>query len=151
MMGTFTPCLSSCSTIAGTAAAASSWLTVTRTNSDPARARDATCSTVEATSAVSVLVIDCTTTGASLHTRTPPIEAVTAFLRWMSAMGSSSLTERLPSGRSWGLAEQGQGESTDRYGDRSAKMAKASSRFMTLRENALAQVLTTGKRSFDSG
>ena len=65
---------SSCSTMRATAAAASSLLTVTRTSSDPARARAATCLTVEGMSAVSVLVIDCTTTGASLPTRTPPIE-----------------------------------------------------------------------------
>jgi len=32
-------------------------------------------------SAVSVFVIDCTTTGASLPIRTPPIEPVTDFLR----------------------------------------------------------------------
>jgi hypothetical protein len=32
-------------------------------------------------SAVSVFVIDCTTTGASLPTRTPLIEQVTVFLR----------------------------------------------------------------------
>ena len=48
---------------------------------DPARASAATCCTVEGISAVSVLVIDCTTTGASEPTRTPPIEAVTVFLR----------------------------------------------------------------------
>ena len=64
-----------------TAAAASSLLTVTRTNSDPALASAATCLTVEGMSAVSVLVIDCTTTGASLPTLTPPIEPVTDFLR----------------------------------------------------------------------
>src|SRR5438270_909484 len=70
MMGTRNPCLSSCSTMWGTAAAASSLLTVTRTSSDPARARAAHCWTVEGMSAVSVLVIDCTTTGASEPTRT---------------------------------------------------------------------------------
>jgi hypothetical protein len=36
---------------------------------------------------VSVLVIDCTTTGASLPTLTPFIEPVTDFLRRISAMG----------------------------------------------------------------
>ncbi len=40
-----------------------------------------TCWAVEAASAVSVLVIDCTTTGASEPTRTPPTTAVTVFLR----------------------------------------------------------------------
>src|SRR5215467_10519764 len=86
MMGTWMPCLSSSSTMGATAAAASSLLTVTRTSSDPARARAATCLTVEVMSAVSVLVIDCTTTGAALPTRTPPIGAVTVFLRWIGAM-----------------------------------------------------------------
>src|SRR5271167_3103446 len=72
----------------GTAAAASSLLTVTRTSSDPARARAATCWTVEAMSAVSVFVIDCTTIGASEPTRTLPMVQVTVFLRWRLAMGS---------------------------------------------------------------
>ena len=48
----------------GTAAAASSRSTVMRTISEPARASAATCPTVALTSAVSVLVIDCTTIGA---------------------------------------------------------------------------------------
>ena len=56
------------SRIFGTAAAAASLLTVMRTISEPARASSATCIAVASTSAVSVLVIDCTTTGAS-----PPI------------------------------------------------------------------------------
>src|SRR5579863_4160390 len=86
MMGTRTPCLSSCSTIWGTAAAASSLFTVTRTSSDPARARAATCCTVPGMSAVSVLVMDCTTTGAADPTRTPPTRAVTVFLRWIFAI-----------------------------------------------------------------
>ena len=86
-----------------TAAAASSLLTVTRTSSDPARARAATCFTVEGMSAVSVLVIDCTTTGASLPTRTPPIEAVTVFLRCIWAMGSSIL----PCGKMWSWKVKG--------------------------------------------
>ncbi len=47
----------------------------------PGLASAATCLTVEGMSAVSVLVIDCTTTGASLPTFTPPIEPVTDFLR----------------------------------------------------------------------
>src|SRR5690606_23083112 len=56
----------------GTAAAASGVLTVTRTISEPARHSSATCLAVAATSAVSVLVIDCTTTGAPPPTRTLP-------------------------------------------------------------------------------
>src|SRR5690606_34907158 len=67
------PIIASFSTMRGTAAADSGLLTVTRTSSEPARQRSATCFTVEATSAVSVLVIDCTTTGASPPTATPPI------------------------------------------------------------------------------
>ena len=47
----------------GTAAAAASVFTVTRTSSEPARASAITWLTVDATSAVSVLVIDCTTIG----------------------------------------------------------------------------------------
>ena len=43
----------------------------------PARASATPACTVEGTSAVSVLVMDCTTTGASLPTRTPP--TVTVF------------------------------------------------------------------------
>ena len=81
MIGTRMPCLSSCSTMCGTAAAASSLFTVTRTSSDPARASAATCCTVPGISAVSVLVMDCTTIGASDPTRTPPTTAVTVFLR----------------------------------------------------------------------
>src|SRR5215472_5027894 len=50
----------------GTAAAASAVFTVMRTTSDPASASALTCSTVARISAVSVLVIDCTTIGASL-------------------------------------------------------------------------------------
>ena len=46
----------------GTAAAASSRSTVMRTSSEPARASAATCARAS-TSAVSVLVIDCTTIG----------------------------------------------------------------------------------------
>ena len=57
----------------GTAAAASSVLTVTRTSSEPARASAWTCSAVASTSAVSVLVIDCTTIGAPPPTVTPPM------------------------------------------------------------------------------
>ncbi len=56
----------------GTAAAASLRSTVMRTISDPARASAATCPTVAATSAVSVFVIDWTTTGAPPPTVTFP-------------------------------------------------------------------------------
>src|SRR5579863_5362637 len=95
MMGTRMPCLSSCSTMCGTAAAASSLLTVTRTNSEPARASAAHCCTVEGMSAVSVLVMDCTTIGASDPTRTPPTTAVRVFLRGIVVIGSLILTREI--------------------------------------------------------
>src|SRR6185295_11196248 len=55
-----------------TCAAASGVLTVMRTSSEPARASASTCAAVAAASAVSVLVIDCTTMGASPPTSTSP-------------------------------------------------------------------------------
>ena len=58
--------------MSGTAAAAASLLTVTRTSSLPACASRATWIAVASASAVSVLVIDWTTTGWALPTRTPP-------------------------------------------------------------------------------
>src|SRR5271163_641991 len=60
------------SRMCGTAAAASTRSTVMRTSSLPARARAATCAIVDSTSAVSVLVIDCTTIGAPAPTATLP-------------------------------------------------------------------------------
>ncbi len=60
-------------TISGTAAAAASVLTVTRTSWDPAAASRTTWSAVASTSAVSVFVIDWTTTGWALPTSTPPM------------------------------------------------------------------------------
>src|ERR1051325_6962892 len=70
-------------TIAGTARAASSLLTVTRTSSEPAACRARTCATVAATSAVSVLVIDWTTMEWQEPTRTEPTETVTVWRRDM--------------------------------------------------------------------
>src|SRR5690349_15982547 len=63
----------------GTAAAAAGVFTVMRTTSDPARASSAICFAVLAAFSVSVLVIDCTTTGAppptiTLPTRTPTLD-----------------------------------------------------------------------------
>src|SRR4051795_1700042 len=66
------PRLRKASRMCGTAAAASSRSTVMRTSSEPARDSAAICSTVPATSAVSVLVIDCTTIGAPPPTATLP-------------------------------------------------------------------------------
>ena len=65
----------------GTAAADSSLLTVIRTSSDPARASALTCATVPSMSAVSVLVIDCTTIGALPPMVTVPIFTARDFLR----------------------------------------------------------------------
>jgi hypothetical protein len=55
--------------------------TVTRTSCEPARANAATCSAVAGASAVSVFVIDCTTTGCADPTATPPTVTVTVRLR----------------------------------------------------------------------
>src|SRR5437660_11420723 len=87
MIGTGTPWLARHSTIRGTAAAASSWLTVTRTSSLPARANSATWRAVAATSAVSVLVIDWTTTGWEEPTATASMGVVTVRRREETAMG----------------------------------------------------------------
>src|SRR3954453_9440181 len=75
-MGVGTPAARTPRTISGTAAAAFSLFTVTRTICDPAAASDNTCAVVEATSAVSVFVIDCTTTGKAEPTGTMPIHVV---------------------------------------------------------------------------
>ena len=63
MIGVSTPLSRSRETISGTAAAASRVLTVIRTSSDPAAASAWIWEIVEAASAVSVFVIDCTRTG----------------------------------------------------------------------------------------
>src|SRR5579863_2402030 len=73
----------------GTAAAASSRSTVMRTSSEPARASAATCFAVASASAVSVLVIDCTTTGAPPPTVTLP--TLTATVRCLSAGPENSI------------------------------------------------------------
>ena len=71
--------------IFGTAAAASSRSTVMRTISEPAWARAATWRTVASTSAVSVLVIDCTTIGAPPPTVTLPTWTGTQVRRSLGA------------------------------------------------------------------
>src|SRR5436305_14400037 len=72
MIGTWTPIRSRRSLMCGTAAAASSRSTVMRTISEPARDSAATWAMVPSISAVSVLVIDCTTIGAPPPTATLP-------------------------------------------------------------------------------
>lgn len=69
----------------GTAAALSSRSTVMRTISEPARNNAATCCTVASISAVSVLVIDCTTTGAPPPTMTPPTSTATDARRGLGS------------------------------------------------------------------
>src|ERR1700678_3354356 len=90
MIGVFQPFAAICSTIYGTACAASSLFTVTRTISEPARASAAICWTVLSISAVSVLVIDCTATGAPDPTITPPMLTLTDFLRAIEGIGLRS-------------------------------------------------------------
>ena len=72
MSGAVQPASSMRCLISGTAAAASGTLTVTRTISDPASASSMHCCAVAAASAVSVIVIDCTTMGAPPPTWTRP-------------------------------------------------------------------------------
>ena len=66
-----------------TAAAASAEFTVIRTSSDPARASACTWRAVASTSAVSVLVMDWTTIGASPPRRTGPMDTWTVERRFM--------------------------------------------------------------------
>src|SRR5262245_15185450 len=81
MTGTSTPRPCSLRIISGTAAAASSVLTVTRTSCEPAWARRATWIAVASGSAVSVFVIDWTTIGWAEPTSTPPTSTLTVGLR----------------------------------------------------------------------
>src|SRR4029434_2453095 len=73
-------------TISGSARAAASLFTVTRTSSLPAACSARTCATVPATSAVSVFVMDWTTMGRSPPTRTPPTSTTTLFRRRRALM-----------------------------------------------------------------
>src|SRR4029079_3321350 len=79
MSGAVTPASSMRCLISGTACAASGRLTVTRTISEPASASSMHWRAVPAASAVSVMVIDWTTTGAPPPTCTPP--TLTPMLR----------------------------------------------------------------------
>ena len=85
MIGTSTFILRSLSLMCGTAAAASSRSTVMRTSSEPARASAATCRAVASASAVSVLVMDWTTIGASPPTDTPATSTATERRRGAGA------------------------------------------------------------------
>src|SRR6185436_9430071 len=94
MIGTSTPRPRTLRTISGTAAAAASVLTVTRTSCEPACASRATWIAVASASAVSVLVIDCTTTGWADPTSTPPTSTDTVDRR-RGLRASGELTTRL--------------------------------------------------------
>ena len=88
MSGAVQPASSIRCLISGTAAAASGTLTVTRTISDPASHSSMHCRAVPAASAVSVIVIDCTTTGA------PPPTVTRADLHRHRAVPSLELNHR---------------------------------------------------------
>src|SRR3954465_10415384 len=90
-MGGATPRPRTLRTISGTASAAASVLTVTRTSCAPACASRATGLAVAWPSAVSVFVMDWTTTGCADPTRTPPTSTLTVGRRrgrrlWGGAM-----------------------------------------------------------------
>ena len=81
MSGAVTPASSIRCLISGTAAAACGTFTVTRTISDPASASSMHCCAVDRASAVSVIVIDCTTIGAPPPTWTGPTLTPTVLCR----------------------------------------------------------------------
>src|SRR6266566_8368420 len=91
MIGTSTS-----ATIAGTARAASSVFTVTRTSSLPAAFNARTCAAVAAASAVSVLVIDWTTIGWALPTGTPPTLTVIVVRRMLTGSNIAPLRAARP-------------------------------------------------------
>jgi hypothetical protein len=90
MMGAETPASRTRDTISGTHSAARGVFTVMRTNSDPASASSMHCVAVESASSVSVLVIDCTTTGAPPPTCTPPTMTGIVSLRWSNMVSLST-------------------------------------------------------------
>src|SRR5512135_738857 len=102
MTGTPTPRSRSFRIMSGTARAAASVLTVTRTSSLPAWARRATWIAVASGSAVSVFVIDWTTTGWRPPTGTPPTRTVTLSRRREPAVitgsGAPELAEHVEGG-----------------------------------------------------
>src|SRR2546423_14148161 len=86
MSGAVQPASSIRCLISGTLAAASGRFTVTRTISDPAPARSMHCCAVARASDVSVIVIDCTTTGAPPPTWTLPTFTPTVLWSFTSDM-----------------------------------------------------------------
>src|SRR5450631_3002456 len=93
--GTLTPNCARRSRIGATAAAAALVLTVMRTSSEPARARDFTCCAVPSMSSVSVLVIDCTTMGFAPPTRT---ESIRTAMLWRRCRITVLMRSRQPRG-----------------------------------------------------
>src|SRR5213593_479970 len=111
----------------GTAAAAASLFTVTRTSSLPAWCNARTCAAVASTSAVSVLVIDWTTIGWAPPTFTPPTSATTVLRRgcmnsnietwrdYMSPLPATGPSEDRERGRSrHATRRRGDGRDADR-------------------------------------
>src|SRR6478672_229738 len=101
------------SRICGTAAAASSRSTVMRTSSEPARVKAATWAMVPSMSAVSVLVIDCTTIGAPPPTATLP--TMTCVV-WCRRLGPATSERRDFSGLFMGTRISGFGDIQQRIG-----------------------------------
>src|SRR4029079_15873669 len=110
--GAVTPASSIRRLMSGTAAAGSGTLTVTRTISEPAPASSMHCAAVDAASAVSVMVIDWTTTGAppptwTLPTRTPTVLcSLTVFMSRLQDDHSIRMSARpdSPTGRLNGVS-----------------------------------------------
>src|SRR6186713_2994590 len=101
MSGAVQPASSIRCLISGTAAAASLLFTVTRTSSEPASANSMHCVAVDAASAVSVIVIDCTTIGAPPPTWTAPTRTPTVLCR--RTVDMRTLDHSKPAGE-WGEA-----------------------------------------------
>src|ERR1700728_4044909 len=103
--------------ISGNAAAASGMFTVARTSSEPAWASSRHCFVVAATSAVSVLVIDWTTTGAPPPTWIFPTLTPTVLWRFwgiwniVANWGTRAL---VGAGGSWSASEQEKGRAVRR-------------------------------------
>src|SRR3954451_15111236 len=84
-----------CRAISGSASASSVSGTATRTIWQPAAVRSAICWSVALTSAVFVVVIDCTLTGKSLPTPTPPTFSCRVLRREASTGGGAAGMPRL--------------------------------------------------------
>src|SRR4051812_40213976 len=105
----------------GTAAAASSRSTVMRTSSEPARANAATCAIVPSISAVSVLVMDCTTIGAPPPTAMLP--TMTCVV-WCRGAGPATSERRAFSGLFMGTRISGFGDVQQRIGGKGGYVSR---------------------------